>query len=114
MARTAWWPLLYGAGVDVVLNGHEHLYARFAPQNPQGQADPRKGIAEFVIGTGGEGLDTLAPAGQAPHRVTGSDTSYGVSRFALRPAGYSWTYQAANGTGYADSGSARCHGPAHR
>lgn len=113
MAKSAWWPLLYGAGVDVVLNGHEHLYARFAPQNPQGESDPGKGIAEFVIGTGGEGLDTLAPADQAPNRVTGDDTSYGVSRFTLRPAGYAWTYQAANGTGYTDSGSAHCHGPAH-
>ncbi|WP_225851069.1 metallophosphoesterase [Streptomyces sp. HPF1205] len=114
MSQTQWWPLLYGAGVDVVLNGHEHLYARFAPQDPQGQADPRKGIREFVIGTGGEGLDTLAPADQAPNRVAGDDASYGVSRFTLAPTGYSWSYQAANGTGYTDSGSARCHGPAHR
>lgn len=112
MARADWWPLLYRSKADVVLNGHEHLYARFAPQNPQGAADPRSGIREFIIGTGGEGLDTLAPAGQAPNRVAGNDTSYGVSRFVLRPDGYSWTYQAANGTGYTDSGSVRCHGPA--
>jgi hypothetical protein len=113
MSRTAWWPLLYKAGVDVVLNGHEHLYARFAPQNPQGQADPGKGITEFIIGTGGEDLATLAPADQAPNRVTGNDASYGVSRFTLSPTGYSWSFQAANGTGYTDSGSAHCHGPAN-
>jgi hypothetical protein len=99
--------------VDVVLNGYEHLYARFAPQNLQGQADLGKGITEFIIGIGGESLDTLAPADQAPNRVTGDDTSYGVSRFTLSPTGYSWSFQVANGTGYTDSGSAHCNGPAN-
>ena len=30
------WNLLYAAGADVVLNGHLHLYERFAPQTPTG------------------------------------------------------------------------------
>ena len=34
------WRVLYEHGVDVVLNGHEHLYERFAPQSPDAQADP--------------------------------------------------------------------------
>lgn len=48
------WNLLYAAGADLVLNGHEHNYERFAPQNPQGQAT-QGGIVEIVAGTGGIG-----------------------------------------------------------
>ena len=50
------WDALYQAGADVVLNGHDHDYERFAPQNPSGQADPTQGISEFVVGTGGAEL----------------------------------------------------------
>jgi hypothetical protein len=49
----AWWKLLYKYGADVVLNGHDHVYSRFAPMNPAGQADPRYGLREFIVGTGG-------------------------------------------------------------
>ena len=30
------WDLLSGAGADLILNGHEHNYERFAPQDPAG------------------------------------------------------------------------------
>src|SRR5215207_292310 len=45
------WEILYAAGVDVVLNGHDHNYQRFAPQDPEGRADPEDGIRQFVVGT---------------------------------------------------------------
>jgi len=48
------WQALYAAGVDVVLNGHDHNYERFAPQDATGRADPERGIREFVVGTGGK------------------------------------------------------------
>ena len=48
------WDLLYGAGADLVLNGHEHNYERFAPQDPAGVA-AADGIVEIVAGTGGNG-----------------------------------------------------------
>src|SRR5918994_2152195 len=41
------WEILYAAGVDVVLNGHDHNYQRFAPQDPEGRADPEDGIRQF-------------------------------------------------------------------
>ena len=53
------WQALYDYGADVVLNGHDHTYQRFAPQNPNAQADP-KGIREFVVGTGGRGVISLS------------------------------------------------------
>jgi hypothetical protein len=45
---TPLWDALYSAGVDVVLSDHEHNYERFAPQDPNGRADPERGIREFV------------------------------------------------------------------
>jgi hypothetical protein len=38
------WNLLYAAHADVVLNGHDHIYERFALQNPSGQLDNTNGI----------------------------------------------------------------------
>jgi 3',5'-cyclic AMP phosphodiesterase CpdA len=52
----ALWQILYADGVDLVLNGHDHDYERFAPVNPAGILDSTKGIAEIVAGTGGEDL----------------------------------------------------------
>jgi acid phosphatase type 7 len=40
----AFWQALYDFHADVVLNGHEHNYERFAPQTPDGRADPLNGI----------------------------------------------------------------------
>jgi hypothetical protein len=46
------WDLLYAAGADLILNGHEHNYERFLPQDPTGRA-VADGIVEIVAGTGG-------------------------------------------------------------
>src|SRR2546426_6333389 len=40
-----------------LVNAHMRDYERFAPQTSAGVADPVAGIREFVVGTGGEGLD---------------------------------------------------------
>jgi hypothetical protein len=53
------WDALYAANADVVVNGHDRDYERFAPQNPSGIADPERGIREFAVGTGGAGLRPL-------------------------------------------------------
>lgn len=111
-AADVWWKLLYAHHADLVLNGHDHLYARFAPMNPAGQSDPA-GIREFIVGTGGESLDTLAP--QTPHLQAGTGDYYGVMKLTLGAGGYRWDFASApnapsTGTGrYIDAGSARCH-----
>jgi len=123
-AAGAWWKLLYAHGADLILNGHEHVYARTVPLDPNGVPDVKKGIPEFIIGTGGEALDTLArnPDGSFmnPNVVTGQDQAYGAMKLTLGVNGYSWDYQpvlAASGApasvlNYEDNGSATCHGPA--
>src|SRR4029077_9088353 len=47
------WDALYHAGADVVINGHDNDYERFAPQDPERQLDREHGIREFVVGSGG-------------------------------------------------------------
>lgn len=100
------WEALYAAGVDVVLNGHEHNYERFAPLNPSGQRDPETGIREFVAGTGGK---SLYPLGDG---INGSqkriDSSFGVLSMTLRLKRYEWAFVATDGSTL-DSGSKRCH-----
>jgi acid phosphatase type 7 len=44
---------LYEASADVVINGHDDVYERFAPQDPEGRADAVRGIRVFIVGTGG-------------------------------------------------------------
>jgi alkaline phosphatase len=46
------WRLLAAAGTDLVLNGHEHNYERFAPQDADALPSS-SGIVEIVAGTGG-------------------------------------------------------------
>ena len=56
LATPPLWQALHDAGADVILNGHDHHYERFAPQDPLGNRDDEGGIREFVVGTGGKSL----------------------------------------------------------
>ncbi len=100
------WQILYDAGAELVLNGHEHNYERFAPMNAAGEADPL-GLREFVVGTGGRDLYNFATI--LPSSEAHDDTSYGVLKLILRPSGYDWEFIPAVGSTFTDSGSAECH-----
>ena len=98
---------LYDAGAEIVLGGHDHDYERFAPQTPTGKADPARGIRQFVVGTGGKnhyGFKT--PIANSEVR---SDTTYGVLKLTLHPAGYDWQFAPQAGGTFSDAGSAACH-----
>ena len=99
------WETLYAADADVVLNGHDHNYQRFAPQNPNGKADPEHGIREFVVGTGGRShypiRDPIA------NSEVYNDETYGVLRLTPRPEGYEWQFLPVEDETFTDSGSAR-------
>ena len=100
------WRDLYAAHAEIVLNGHEHNYERFAPQNPRGAAD-RRGIREFVVGTGGSShYDLGAPL---PTSRVRNDTTFGVLKLTLRPRGYSWKFVPVAPGRFTDSGSGACH-----
>jgi len=98
---------LYDANTDVILNGHDHDYERFAPQDPNGQADATRGIREFVVGTGGKNHRPFAD----PHpnsEVRNSD-AFGVLKLTLRADGYDWQFIPEAGKSFTDSGSGTCH-----
>ncbi|HKG90768.1 MAG TPA: metallophosphoesterase [Gemmatimonadaceae bacterium] len=100
------WRILYNAGADVVISGHDHDYERFAPQTPDGVADPRRGIREFVVGTGGASLYEFREP--IPNSEVRYNASFGVLKLTLDRRGYSWRYIPTEGT-FADAGSDRCH-----
>jgi Calcineurin-like phosphoesterase len=101
------WEALYAAEADVVLNGHDHNYQRFAPQDPNGKADPERGIREFVVGTGGRSHYQIL--GPIANSEVYNDETYGVLKLTFRPEGYEWRFIAVDGETFTDSGSARCH-----
>ena len=100
------WDALYHYGADVVLNGHDHNYERFAPQNASGQADPNRGIREFVIGTGGRDLRGF-PILRANSEITNSNT-FGVLKLTLHASSYDWQFVPVAGQTFTDSGTANC------
>jgi acid phosphatase type 7 len=100
------WRDLYAAGVDVVLNGHDHEYERFAPQNPSGAADAN-GIREFVVGTGGASHYTFSAA--IANSEVRDNTSFGVLKLTLHSASYDWQFVPVAGASFTDSGSTSCH-----
>jgi hypothetical protein len=100
----AFWQILYNAGVDVILNGHDHLYERFAPQNPDGLRDDAKGIRQFTVGTGGAALyDFVTRAANSLVQIK----AFGIIKFTLSSDSYSWEFIPVSGA--SDSGSATCH-----
>lgn len=103
------WRLLYQAGADVVLVGHDHDYERFAPQSPAGQADPERGITQFVVGTGGASLRGFGTIRN--NSVARNAQAFGVLRMALRPGSWEWDFLPAAGDHFTDRGTALCHTP---
>src|SRR5688572_4080940 len=102
------WDVLYAAGVDVVINGDRRNYERFAPQEPNGIANPAYGIRQFIAGTGGAGSTAFgAPLANSEVRI--ADTP-GVLKLTLEAAGYAWEFVPIAGRTATDQGTASCHG----
>ena len=101
------WDVLYAKGADVVINGHDHDYERFAPQSPSGKLDTAKGIREFVVGTGGAGLRPFGTI-EAHSEVRKANT-YGVLKLTLHPESYEWKFVPVAGESFTDSGTDKCH-----
>jgi hypothetical protein len=102
------WRMLYNAGVDVVITGHDHHYERFAPQDADGNAWAT-GIRQFVVGTGGADLRPVGLARAANSEVVIDDT-HGVIALGLRDGAYDWAFIGVD-RAVRDSGSGHCHDP---
>jgi hypothetical protein len=100
------WRALYDSGADVVINGHDHDYERFAPQDPDAHADPGRGMVEFVVGTGGAALRPFL--WKAANSQSWTAVTHGVIRLDLHASMFDWTFIPTTGD-FTDSGSAQCH-----
>lgn len=101
------WEDLYRAGVDLVINGHAHDYERFAPQDPDGHPDPKRGIREIIAGTGGKDHAHFVHI-DSNSLIRNNDT-FGVLKVTLSPGRYSWKFIPVSGATFTDSGSDACH-----
>ena len=98
------WQKLYDGGVDVVLQGHDHLYARYARYNRAGDNTDPNGIRHFIVGTGGIGNYTVTET-KPGQEYTAS--VLGIIKLTLNPTNYSWQFINTSST-VLDSGSDSC------
>lgn len=91
------WKLANAGGVDLVLNGHDHIYERFAK---------RSDIQQFTAGTGGKNHYDITT--KAPGSLKRIGDRYGVLRLDLVSDGtYRHAFVTAAGNGV-DTGQVRC------
>jgi hypothetical protein len=102
----SFWDLLYRHHADVVLNGHDHIYERFAPQDPTAARRPKRGIREFIVGTGGANHTSIASV--APNSQIRDDTAYGILALTLHPSSYDWAFVPTASSDFSDSGTKAC------
>ena len=100
----------YDAGGELILNGHDHDYERFAPQNPSGALDNTRGVREIVVGTGGDSINSFIAT--VANREAGNTDTIGILKLTLNQTSYNWDFIPAsfsgNGT-FRDSGTTACH-----
>jgi len=91
------WKMVNAGGVDLVLNGHDHIYERFAK---------RSDIQQFVVGTGGKShYDITTKAPGSKKRI---NDRYGVLSLVLASNGtYRHAFVTASGQ-VVDRGQTRC------
>ncbi|WP_328774716.1 metallophosphoesterase family protein [Deinococcus aquaedulcis] len=96
---------LYQARAEIVLNGHDHHYERFALQDHLGNATTA-GIREFLVGTGGGGLYSTS----TPRRnsVVRYNQGYGILKLTLGDGQYSWDFVSEDGKTWTDRGTGTC------
>jgi acid phosphatase type 7 len=92
-----------------VLNGHDHIYERFAPQDDKGKADPEHGIRQFIVGVGGGGVYKFGKT--AANSEVRDNSTYGVLKLTLGPGRYAWQFVGMPGSRFTDSGTGTCVAP---
>ena len=104
------WSALYDGNVDIVLNGHDHDYERFARQDKNAVADPVRGIQEFVVGTGGVGANGFGTI--QPNSMVALERARRAEADA-QGDGLRLPVRAGPGQTFTDAGSGTCHWKTH-
>ncbi len=112
-ALQALWDDLYAAGVDLALNGHDHIYERTAPMRSGATpasppvSDPQYGITLITAGTGGEGHHGLATP--LPTSEVRTDQAFGILKLTLHATTFDWEFLPIDGETFTDSGTRAVH-----
>jgi hypothetical protein len=97
--------LLESSRTEVIVNGHDHLYERFARQSADGRLNPAAGVRQFIVGTGGADLyGFIGVADNSEERIM----RHGVLRLTLHPAQVGWEFHTIDGA-VLDRGLDVCH-----
>ena len=103
------WRALYQAGVEAVMNGDNHLYQRWAPQDAQGNrvAD---GTVQFTVGTGGRMLYTYGRPPRPENLVRTQNDAFGAVKMTLHADAYTYEWMSApRQPAFEDRGTVACH-----
>ena len=100
------WKVLYDAGADLVLTGHDHGYERFAKLDASGKKDTARGVRQFVSGAGGR---NHYPMGTSSLREVANDDTFACSMMTLRADSYDWKFEPEAGRTWTDTGTQACH-----
>jgi len=101
------WRDLYDADAELILNGHDHDYERFAPQTPAGRPDAQRGIVEMVVGTGGRSHYEFGRI--RANSLVRDNSTYGVVRLVLSDGGWSFEFVPVAGGTFTETGRGTCH-----
>jgi hypothetical protein len=101
------WDTLDAAGAEIVLNGHDHDYERFAPMNDSGKVDTTGGIVEFVVGTGGKSHYPFIKI--VSNSQVRNNTTFGVLDLTLSSGSWSSTFVPVAGKTFTDTAAGTCH-----
>lgn len=104
------WRTFARYGLSVVVAGHDHIYERFQPMDPDGNPDPVHGIRQFVAGMGGASKYSVKRL--APGSEVNSSEGYGVLKLSLLDQRYRWQFIPVPGNTFRDSGVSTCR-PTH-
>src|SRR5688572_4958887 len=95
------WHALFQRNAEIVVNGHDHHYERFEPQDPESNFVAR-GIREFLVGTGGKSLRRSSK--KEKHSVVRIFETHGVLQMTLRRESYEWQFLSVR-PGFTDASS---------
>jgi acid phosphatase type 7 len=101
------WQAAYDHRVELVLAGHDHDYQRFYRLDALGRRDPRRGVLEVVVGTGGA---ELYDPGRIANRAAAA-AAYGVLALRLRRHGFGFHFLAVGSRFHDSVRRQRCRRP---
>ena len=105
------WQLLAQNHVDIVLNGNDHDYERWKPIDGNGVRN-LTGMTEFVLGTGGHSMQTVANSDvRVAYWTDANPAGFGALFLTLNPTNATFSYRSAVDGSVLDSGTIPCVDP---